>query len=217
MTQPTSDSLHQGQPILMRGTLGEAKAVMIMIHGRGATAQSILELSQAFPHPDFAFLAPQAFGQTWYPNSFLMPITSNEPYLTSALKAVDDVVSHVIAQGYASEQIILLGFSQGACLAVEYAARHARRSGGVVGFSGGLIGPDDTPRTYPGTLDGTPIFLGCSTNDAHIPQQRVVQTARVLEEMDAEVTMRLYPNMGHTVIEDEVEFVRSMMTAVLGA
>ncbi|MGQ9910262.1 MAG: alpha/beta hydrolase [Candidatus Flexifilum sp.] len=208
-------TLHQGQPVLIRGELDRARAVMIMLHGRGSTAQSILELADALPHPDFAFVAPQAFGQTWYPHSFLMPIGANEPYLSSALRAVDDLVGDLIRRGFAAEQIMLLGFSQGACLALEYTARHARRYGGIVGLSGGLIGPDGTPRNYPGLLERTPIFLGCSTTDAHIPQQRVIETAHVLEEMDAEVTMRLYPGMGHTVNDDEIAFVRGMMRAVI--
>jgi predicted esterase len=133
----------------------------------------------------------------------------------AALRAVDDLVGDLIRRGFAAEQIMLLGFSQGACLALEYTARHARRYGGIVGLSGGLIGPDGTPRNYPGLLERTPIFLGCSTTDAHIPQQRVIETAHVLEEMDAEVTMRLYPGMGHTVNDDEIAFVRGMMRAVI--
>lgn len=206
--------LHQGQPVLIRGDLDRARAAMIMLHGRGSSSQSILELADAFPHPDFAFVAPQAFGRTWYPHSFLMPLAANEPYLSSALQTVDDLVQDLIRRGFAEERIMLLGFSQGACLALEYTARHARRYGGIVGLSGGLIGPDGTPRNYPGMLKRTPVFLGCSTIDAHIPQQRVIETAHVLEEMDAEVTMRLYPGMGHTVNDDEIAFVREMMRTV---
>ena len=164
---------HQGQPILTAGEpLERASAAMVLIHGRGATARDILslvpELGQS--RSGFAFLAPQAAGNSWYPHSFLAPIGSNEPGLSSALTVVAATLARVEEAGIAPERAILLGFSQGACLALEYAARHARRWGGVVGLSGGLIGPDGTPRDYPGSLAGTPVFLGCSDVDPHIPR-----------------------------------------------
>jgi predicted esterase len=188
---------------------------MVMVHGRNATAESILSLVQAIDTPGFAYLAPQAAGNTWYPNSFLSPIPSNEPGITSGLAAIDDLLKRIVDSSVPIERTMLLGFSQGACLSLEYAARHARRYGGVVGLSGGLIGPDDSPRDYAGSFDGAPIFLGCSDVDFHIPARRVEETARVLEEMGAEVTMKLYPGMDHIVNEDEVQTVREMMAAVI--
>jgi len=188
---------------------------MIMVHGRGGTADSILDLIDAIDVPGFAYLAPEASGNTWYPNSFLAPIQSNEPGITSGLSLIDEIVASIKSAGISDERIVLLGFSQGACLALEYAARHARRYGGIAGLSGGLIGPDDTPRDYPGSFDGSPVFLGCSDVDSHIPAVRVQQTADVLSRMKADVIMRLYPGMGHLVNEDEVAAVRAMMTAVI--
>lgn len=214
--QPTTPQLHQGQSLLLAGApLEQAQAAMVMLHGRGATAQSILWLGEDLQQADFAYLAPQAAGNTWYPHSFLQPIPLNEPYLSSALTAVGDVIQRLNDAGFSQERIMLLGFSQGACLVLEYAARNARRYGGIIGLSGGLIGPDGTPRNYPGSLDGTPVFLGCSDVDAHIPKARVLHTAEVMRLLDAEVTYRLYPNMGHTINDDEIEFVRGMMATLL--
>lgn len=209
-------SLHQGQPVRTAGAkLETATAAMVMIHGRGATAESILTLVPAIDTPGFAYFAPQAAGNTWYPNSFLSPIPSNEPGITSGLAAIGDLMKRIEAAEIPPERTMLLGFSQGACLSLEYAARHARRYGGIAGLSGGLIGPDDTPRNYPGSFDGTPVFLGCSDVDSHIPAERVRETARVLEKMGAVVTVQLYPAMGHTVNDDEVAHVRTMMSAVV--
>ncbi len=209
---------HQGQPILQSGApLNRAQAAMIMIHGRGATAESILALADEFNQPDFAYLAPQAADGTWYPNRFIAPIESNEPWLSSALAAVDETVTRMTDAGIHHERIMLLGFSQGACLALEYVARHAQRYGGVVGLSGGLIGPDGTPRDYKGSFEGTPIFIGCSDVDFHIPKERVHHTAEVLKKLGGEVTERLYKNMDHTINQDEIDFVRSMMAELAAA
>lgn len=191
-----------------------ARAAMVMVHGRGASAESILTLADEFDRPGFAYLAPQAAGGTWYPNRFLAPTASNEPWLSSALAAVDQIVAKVGAAGIPHERLIILGFSQGACLALEYAARNAQRYGGIVGLSGGLIGADDEPRQDKGDFAGTPIFLGCSEVDFHIPQQRVQHTADTLKALGGNVTMRLYPNMDHTVNQDEIEFVRKIMVAL---
>jgi predicted esterase len=188
---------------------------MVMVHGRGATAESILTLVPELGRADFAYLAPQAAGNTWYPNSFLAPIPSNEPGITAGMQAIRAVLAQLEAAGITAERTMLLGFSQGACLTLEFSARHARRYGGVVGLSGGLIGPDGTPRDYAGTLAGTPLFLGCSDIDAHIPKARVELSARVLEQLGATVTMRIYPGMGHTVNQDEIEHVQALMDAVL--
>lgn len=207
---------HQGQPLLVAGEpMERARAAMIMLHGRGASAEDILSLSAEFRRPGFVFLAPQAAGHTWYPNSFLAPIASNEPGLSSGLAVVASLLAQLEEQHIPAERTILLGFSQGACLMLEFAARNARRYGGLAGLSGGLIGPDGTPRDYPGSLDGTPVFLGCSDVDPHIPRARVIETADILRLLGGNVTMELYPGMGHTVNLSEMRFVQGMMTALL--
>jgi predicted esterase len=207
---------HQGQPLIIAGEpLESARAAMIMIHGRGATAEDILTLTAELPQLGFVFLAPQAANNAWYPNSFLEPIASNEPGISSGHAVITSLLDQLAAAGISAERTILLGFSQGACLLLEYVARNARRYGGVVGLSGGLIGPDDTPRDYPGSLAGTPIFLGCSDIDPHIPKERVLLTAEVLQRLDANVTTRLYPRMGHTVNRDELRTVQAMMAALI--
>ena len=206
---------HQGQPVRTAGVpLDQASAAMVMVHGRGATAASILTLAPALDVPGFAYLAPQAGGNTWYPQSFLAPIQSNEPGITSGIQAIEDVLTQLTAAGIPRERTMLLGFSQGACLALEFAARHARRYGGIAGLSGGVIGPDGTPRNYAGSLEDTPVFLGCSDVDPHIPAQRVRETGEVLRRLGGQVTMRLYPGMGHLINEDEIDAVRRIMIAV---
>lgn len=209
---------HAGQPILGTGAdLERARAVMIMVHGRGASAEDILSLSGEFLDPAFAYMAPQAAGSAWYPRPFLSSIESNEPGISSGLSVLEHLEATLNEGGIPSRRIILLGFSQGACLVLEYAARHARRYGGVAGLSGGLIGPDGTPRDYAGSLEGTPVVLGCSVADPHIPRARVEETAAVLGSMGAAVTLRLYPQPGHSVNEDEIELVRKMVSAVSAA
>jgi phospholipase/carboxylesterase len=207
---------HQGQPVLAAGEpLNRARAAMVMLHGRGATAESILTLAADLDQPGFAFLAPQAAGHTWYPNSFLAPIPSNEPGISSGMAAISDVLAKLGEAGVPAERVILLGFSQGACLSLEFVARHARHYGGVAGLSGGLIGPDGAPRDYSGSLAGTPVFLGCSDVDFHIPKERVHFTAAVLRRLGGSVAERLYPNMGHTVNQDEIDFIRGMMAGLI--
>jgi predicted esterase len=202
---------HQNQAVSTAGaSLGEARGAMVMLHGRGATAESILTLAPSLNAPDFAYLAPQAGGNSWWPRSFLAPIPSNEPGISSAMRAVEEVLAQVAAAGIPPERIVLLGFSQGACLAAEFVARHARRYGGVASLSGGLIGPDGTPRNYSGSLEGTPVFLGCSDIDGHIPAERVRLTAKVLETLGGNVDLRLYPGMGHTINDDELSAVRTI-------
>lgn len=203
---------HQGQPVLTAGEpLERAEAAMIMVHGRGASARDILALAPELEAPGWAFLAPQAVGGTWYPNTFRAPIESNEPWLSSALQAVGDLVRGVEAAGIPAERTVLLGFSQGACLTLEYAARNARRYGGVAGLSGGLIGPDGAEREDTGSLAGTPVFLGCSDHDPHIPAYRVIHAASVLDGLGAEVTYVLYPELDHAVNVDEIQHVRGIM------
>jgi phospholipase/carboxylesterase len=207
---------HGGQTVRMAGEpLDRAKAAMLMVHGRGATAEDILSLAGEFDQPGVAYLAPQAAGNTWYPNRFTAPLEQNEPWLSSALSFVGDVFAQIINAGIPPERIILLGFSQGACLTLEYSARNTRRYGGIVGLSGALIGPDDTPRDYQGSLEGTPVFLGCSDVDFHVPKERVDQTAEIMQRLGGNVTKRLYPNMGHSVNQDEVDFVRGMMQSLI--
>jgi len=188
---------------------------MVMVHGRGGTAENILTLADELAIPGFAYLAPQAAGNTWYPYSFLSPIPQNEPGISSGLAALAAVLETIEQTGIPVERAILLGFSQGACLSLEFAARAARRYGGVAGLSGGLIGPDRTPRNYSGSLAGTPVFLGCSDVDPHIPAARVTETATVLRRLGADVDMRIYPDMGHTINEDELEAVRAIMRVVI--
>jgi predicted esterase len=205
---------HQGQPVLQAGEpLDRAGAAMILAHGRGASAADILTIAAEVMLPGVAYLAPQAAGSAWYPNPFTAPLEANEPYLSSALEVLDSLLARVEAT-VPAEKVVLLGFSQGACLTLEFAARHARRYGGVVGLSGGLIGPDGTPRDYPGSFDGTPVFLGCSDVDPYIKKERVLGAGDVYERMGAIVTLRLYEGMGHTVNADEIEEVRKIAKAV---
>jgi phospholipase/carboxylesterase len=206
---------HQGQPVLFSGEpLKTARAAMILVHGRGASAEDILELAREFPAPGFTYLAPQAAGHEWYPYSFMAPLDSNEPGLSSGLAVITSLLSQIVEAGISAERTVLLGFSQGACLLLEFAARNARRYGGVVGLSGGLIGPSGTPRDYPGSLENTPVFLGCSEKDPHIPKPRVELSAQVMQRLGGNVTMRLYPNLGHIVNRDEVRYVREIVKAV---
>ena len=207
---------HAGQPVVTMGApIDRAQAAMIMVHGRGASPQSILELVPVLDRPGCAYLAPAAAGGTWYPHRFLAEIAQNEPGISSGLSALDHLVNDLESRGIPRARTMLLGFSQGACRAAEYAARHAARFGGLFVLSGGLIGPPGTPRDYPGTFDGTAVFLGCSDNDPHIPSERVVESAAVFERMGANVTMRLDPHMGHEVSDAEIAFTREIMDRVL--
>ncbi|MBP6786357.1 MAG: dienelactone hydrolase family protein [Candidatus Promineofilum sp.] len=209
---------HENGPLSAAGQpLETATGALILLHGRGATAESILELAAWLPHPGLAYLAPQADDFTWYPYSFMMPAARNEPYLSAALARVAAVVAQVEAAGIPAERLIMAGFSQGACLASEFIARHARRYGGLLTLSGGLIGPPGTPRDYTGSLAGTPVFIGCSDRDPHIPVERVRETADVLARLGGQVDSRIYPGLGHTINQDELEAAAALVAAAMGA
>jgi len=195
--------------------LRRAKAAVIMLHGRGASAAGMLDFADAFAQPEIAYLAPQAPGSTWYPYSFMAPFEQNEPTFSNALATVAGAVADLAGQGFPPERVVLFGFSQGGCLALEYAARNAQRYGGVVGLSAGLIGPPGTPRSYPGSMAGTPVFIGCSNVDFHIPLERVHESAEVLRRMGGDVTERIYPDMGHTINDDEVKHVRGILAGLV--
>ncbi len=215
MTPGQAADPHQGATVAQAGApLRGAKVAVVMLHGRGAHAGDMLSLAETFARPDLAYLAPQAEGRSWYPNSFLAPIARNEPFLSSALRMLDEVLRRLGAEGHPPERVVLLGFSQGACLALEYAGRHARRYGGLIGLSGGLIGPAGTSRDYPGHLAGTPVFLGCSDLDPHIPVDRVEETARVLGSLGGVITKRIYPGTDHGINSDEIRQVRSLLARV---
>lgn len=209
---------HQDQPLVREGApVEDSEAAIVAVHGRGATARSVVDLAREVTPEDasVAFLAPQAARNTWYPNSFLAPVESNQPGLDSGLRAVGDAVATATDAGVPVEKVVPLGFSQGACLASEFVARNARRYGALAAFSGGLIGPDGTDRDYDGDLDGTPVFLGCSDSDPHIPLERVHETRDVFERMDGDIDERIYEGMGHGVNQDEVDRVSDLVAGVL--
>ena len=199
------------EPATTGPPLEAADAAVVALHGRGATARGVLRLVDQLGVEGVAGVAPRATRNTWYPTGFMEPIEQNEPWLSAALSALGDAVESVAAAGVPTERTVLLGFSQGACLASEFVARNARRYGGLVVLSGGLVGPSGTPRDYEGSLSGTPVFLGCSDRDPHIPETRVHETAEVLEGMGADVTVRIYEGMGHTVNDDEGEAARGIV------
>jgi len=208
---------HGNQALATTGkSLDEAQAAMILVHGRGASGQSILSLANALQQPGFAYLAPQAANNTWYPYRFIEPIKRNQPFLSSGLRVLSDLVIQIEQKGIGVDNIVFAGFSQGACLAAEFVARNPKRYGGLLVFSGGLIGLEGKTFGYEGSLDGTPVFIGCSAVDFHIPVQRVHETADVLAAMGAQVEKQIYPNMGHTIIEDELERARKIVAGVLG-
>lgn len=203
---------HANQPVLRRGPApADARLSAILVHGRGASAEDILGLANEFAVDDIAYLAPQAADATWYPYSFLAPIAHNEPGITSGLAKIASLVELVGADGVTPDRIVLLGFSQGACLSLEFAARHARRYAAVIGLSGGLIGPPGTPRNYQGSFKDTPVFLGCSDIDPHIPIERVHESCTVFRRMGAVVDERIYERMGHLVNADEIEAVQKLL------
>lgn len=207
---------HAGQPVLGHGpSPHDARATVILLHGRGDSAAGILSLTAEFEDlDDVAWVAPQAAGHRWYPYSFLVPMERNEPDLSSALRVIDGLVQRLEQDGVPANRIVLMGFSQGACLTGEYAARHARRYGGIVVLSGGLIGPVGTPRDYAGAFAGTPVLVGCSDVDPHIPLSRVEETIDVYRRMGAIVDDRIYPNLPHTITGDEIAAVDALLRGI---
>jgi len=208
---------HRDQPVNHIGeTLKHALGAIIFLHGRGGTAQDILALAGEMYRPELAYLAPQAAGNTWYPNSFLAPREQNQPWLDSALRKVESVVQQVTDTGIDPENIMLCGFSQGACLATEFVATHARRYAGLVAFTGGLIGPPDSDLTHIGDLAGTPVFFGSGDPDPHVPFSRVQESAAILTGMGAQVTLRRFPGRPHTILPEEIDEARRMVQTAFG-
>jgi phospholipase/carboxylesterase len=195
-------------------SIENAKAVMIMVHGRGADAQDILSLSDEFTSDGIFYIAPQASGGSWYPNSFLSPIDSNEPYLSSALNLLGKLVDETINKGISADKIFLLGFSQGACLSLEFAVRNPKKFGGIFALSGGLIGPSIDAQKYSGDFDGCNVFLGCSEVDPHIPKARVDESAKIFEKLNARVEKSFYKNIGHTINYDEIDFINKRLEII---
>jgi phospholipase/carboxylesterase len=203
--------MHQKEIITAGTKIENAKKVLIMLHGRGATAEGILRLASHLNVENYALVAPQATNFTWYPYSFLAPLKQNEPWLSSALDLLAGIVNDIESSGISKDQIYFLGFSQGACLTLEFVTRHATKWGGVAAFTGGLIGDHLVMDHYTGNFNNTPIFIGSSNPDPHVPVERVLESAAVLQKMNASVTHKIYPNMGHTVSEDEIEKVNQLI------
>lgn len=209
---------HGGQPVVRAGVpLAVARAAVIMVHGRGAAPRNILDLVPAIGVDGAAYLAPAASDNAWYPKSFMAPIEENEPGITSGIAVVHGLIDDVVTAGTPASRIMLLGFSQGACLTSTAALRRPDRYGGVIVFSGGLIGPPGTAWNEPGSFDGTPVFLGCSDKDSHVPESRVLESAAVFERMGAAVTTRIYPGMGHLVNDEEAAFARDLLARLVAA
>jgi phospholipase/carboxylesterase len=203
--------MHQKDIITAGKKLSEAKKALIMIHGRGGTAENIISLAEHLDVDDYALLAPQVTGNTWYPYSFMAPLQQNEPALSSALSVISDTVNDLLAQGFTEKQIYFLGFSQGACLTLEFVTRNATHYGGVVAFTGGLIGDKIYQEHYSGDFKGTPVFIGTSDPDMHVPVERVYATSNILRDMNADVTEKVYPNMGHTITQDEIDNANTLI------
>lgn len=203
--------MHTKNIIIAGVPLSQAKKVLILLHGRGANAENILSISQSLNVSDFSLMAPQASNNTWYPFSFLAPVKQNEPWLSSAINLLSEILKDLNEQKINSSQIYFLGFSQGSCLALEFVTRNAKKYGGVAAFTGGLIGDKIYHENYKGDFNKTPIFIGTSDPDPHVPLERVKETANILINMNAEVTLKIYKNMGHTINQDEIEIVNKII------
>jgi phospholipase/carboxylesterase len=212
------DDPHRNQPILSAGrALNSAEVAVILIHGRGASAEDILGLAEEVGHPDCAYLAPEAAGHTWYPYSFLAPIHQNQPWLNSALSFLSRVVDRAKSAGVAENKIAILGFSQGACLATEFIARNATEYGALMALTGGLIGPPGAKFQYSGNLSGTPCFFGAGDPDPHVPWERVSESASVFTALGGDVTLRRYPGLPHTINPDEIDHARRLLSRLIRA
>ncbi len=206
---------HRDQPVLLAGAPPtEAAGALVLLHGRGSSAQDMLALARELDRPRFAWFVPEAAGRQWYAYSLLEKLERNSSHLNSGLALLKRVLGRIEAAPLPAERVVWLGFSQGACLALEFAVRNPRRYGGVAALSGGLLGPEGTPREYPGSLDGTPVFLGSGDMDPHIPKRRVDETATVLTRLGATVTRRTYSGLGHSTNPDELAAVRAMLDAI---
>lgn len=206
--------VHDDAPVL-RETVGDPVQAVILLHGRGATADGMIELGRAVAR-DAVLLAPQAADRQWYPESFLAPAEDNQPWLDAALEQVDTVLEQAGGDGFRRTDCTVVGFSQGACLATEYAARRGEPVGGVFGFSGGLIGEAVGEDRYSGEMGGTPVYLCCDDDDPYVPVERVEATAAVFDRLGADVTTEIVPGMGHTVTEREREMLADHLVAVRG-
>lgn len=187
--------------------LENAKKVAIMVHGRGGNTASILSLAAHLNLDGFALVAPQAPGNTWYPFSFMAPDHNNEPAFSNSMKTLDGIVEDLKSKGFSSEQIYFIGFSQGACLSLEYSAQHAQKWGGVIAFTGGLIGEKFNPSKYEGDFDGCPVFFGSSHQDMHVPLSRIEESAAQFEKMGAQVKTLIFKDTLHTIREEEINWV----------
>lgn len=208
--------IHEKNRVVGGTALSDASYALVLVHGRGGSAQDILTLAGHFHIPGFACIAPQATGNTWYPYSFMAPVAQNEPALSSAIRVLEEVVEEIKAAGIPNENIFFAGFSQGACLTLEFIARQAARYGGVAAFTGGLIGVHIDRAGYQGRFDGMPVFIGSADPDPHVPAERVMATAAILEKMGADVHVKIYPGMGHTISADEIREVNEKIFAATG-
>lgn len=209
---------HKGQPIFVWGAdLDAAAGALILLHGRGGSVDDMRTLAAHIERPQFACIAPAAQGKSWYPYSLLEPLQRNAGSLNSALRIVKAAHEKATAGGVPIDRVVLVGVSQGACVVLEFAARNARRYGGIVALSGALMGPEGTPRDYPGTFDGTPVFLGSGDIDPHVPKRRVAEAESVFKQLGANVTKRIYSGLGHVTNDDEVVVVRAMLDELLAA
>jgi predicted esterase len=210
-----SEDIHIDQPVLQYGVdPGEASAVVILVHGRGSSAQAMLPLAAAIDENETSFLIPAAAKQRWYPNSAFTPLKNNEPDLSSALAKIDQLIERVMRGSIAKDQIVIGGFSQGACLAATYMARNAARFGGLFVLSGALIGPEDASHEYPGSFNDMPVFIAGSDVDPWVAHTLISKTAEVFRSMQAEVDFRTYSGLAHTVNQDEIDAVRDLILGV---
>ncbi len=210
---PDARDPHRNQPVRHRGRpLDSARAAVVLIHGRGASAEDILGLADELDFPEFTYLAPEAAGHTWYPNSFLAPLAQNQPWLDSALNLIGETIRSATSNGIPLSKVAIAGFSQGACLSTEFVARNATRYGSLIALTGGLIGPVGSKFSYPGDLSGTPVFFGAGDPDPHVPWVRVQESASVLTALGGDVLLRRYPGLPHTINQDEIEQARRILS-----